>query len=80
MKHVKMAFSFYLISEETKGYFAISRQISAIKAPKAMTTAKLFQIQIAWLLHCVNKLIEYQKQNMHIQKLSRANEISIQES
>jgi len=27
MKHVEMAFSFYLISEETKGYFAISRQI-----------------------------------------------------
>ena len=34
MKHVEMAFSFYLISEETKGYFAISRQISATSAPK----------------------------------------------
>ena len=34
MKHVEMAFSFYLISEETKGYFAISRQISATSASK----------------------------------------------
>ena len=40
MKHVEMAFSFYLISEETKGYFAISRQISATSAPKDIMTDK----------------------------------------
>lgn len=39
-EHVEMAFSFYLISEETKGYFAISRQISATSAP--LIKAKLF--------------------------------------
>ena len=41
MKHVEMAFSFYLISEETKGYFAISRQISATSAPKDIMTDKI---------------------------------------
>ncbi|MBS6963857.1 hypothetical protein, partial [Veillonella sp.] len=40
IKHVEMAFSFYLNSEEMKGYFAISRQISATSAP--LIKAKLF--------------------------------------
>jgi len=35
-----MAFSFYLNSEEMKGYFAISRQISATSAPLIRTTRK----------------------------------------
>ena len=41
-----MAFSFYLISEETKGYFAISRQISATSAPKDIMTDKIPRITI----------------------------------
>ena len=45
-KHVEMAFSFYLISEETKGYFAISRQISATSAPKDIMTDKIPRITI----------------------------------
>ena len=41
-----MAFSFYLISEETKGYFAISKQISATSAPKDIMTDKIPRITI----------------------------------
>ena len=38
--HVEMAFSFLLISGlvEMKGYLSFPRQISAINAPKAITT------------------------------------------
>jgi len=52
-----MAFSFYLISEETKGYFAISRQISATKAPKARQWRAIFCSYYIYILQRTKKLL-----------------------
>lgn len=52
-----MAFSFYLISEETKGYLSFPRQISAIKAPKIPLLTGFFYSQCIYILQQAIKLL-----------------------
>jgi len=52
-----MAFSFYLISEETKGYLSFVRQISAINIPKIPLVTGFFISQCIYILQQAIKLL-----------------------